>query len=258
MKVFSWRDKGVAGLARKKIKTNSKDVRKAEDIIKVPEEAMSWLQARQQWLLGGGIALLVVVVMVWAFTSYGQVRERRAQLQYGQTLSKLAGRQNLEAQAWAPLIAELKSLCENYRGTKAASSAQLDLAQAYCEAGQYDQAVLWDQKNLQDLKANPPAQVLARFRLVLSYRALNKLDEALTQCEVLQNMSAPGLSREVQWQMGLLYAAKKDASKAAEHFQKALELDGTYPPEGMIQEGLAQVRLAGSSHEPKATQGSSP
>jgi predicted negative regulator of RcsB-dependent stress response len=236
-----------------KIKANGKDARKIEDTLKTPEEAMDWLQARRQWFLGGGIALLVVLVMVWAFTSYGQVRGRRAQMQYAQTLSKLGNQQNPDAQMWAPVIAELKSLCENFRGTRAALSAQLDLAQAYYQTGQYDQAILWDQKNLQDLKPNPATQALARFRLVLSYRALNKLDEALAHCEILQQTALPGLSREVQWQTGQLYAIKRDTAKAAEHFQKALEAGGTYPADGIIQEGLARVRPSGLPPAPSAS-----
>jgi predicted negative regulator of RcsB-dependent stress response len=242
----------VTGLARLKIKANGKDARKLEDPLKTSEEAMNWLQARRQWFLGGGIALLVVLVLVWAFTSYGQVRGRRAQMQYAQALSKLGSQQNPDAQMWAPIIAELKSLCESFRGTRAALSAQLDLAQAYHQTGQYDQAILWDQKNLQDLKSDPATQVLARLRLVLSYRALNKLDEALAQCDILQKMVAPGLSREVQWQTGQLYAIKQDAAKAAEHFQKALEAEGSYPADGIIQEGLARVRLSGLPPAPSA------
>ena len=240
-------------MARLKIKANGKDARKVEGTPKTSEEAMNWLQARRQWFMGGGIALLVVLVLVWAFTSYGQVRGRRAQMQYAQTLSKLGNQQNPDAQLWAPVIAELKSLCESFRGTRAALSAQLDLAQAYYQTGQYDQAILWDQKNLQDLKADPATQVLARFRLVLSYRALNKLDEALAQCDILQKMVVPGLSREVQWQMGQLYAIKQNAAKAAEHFQKALEAEGTYPADGIIQAGLARVRLSGFPPAPSTS-----
>jgi predicted negative regulator of RcsB-dependent stress response len=236
-------------LAKKKIKLNAKDVqksvRKSEETVKVPQQLMSWVQARRQWFLGIGIGLLMALVMVWGFSSYEQVRERRAQMQYAHTLGKLASRQNPDAQAWAPLIAELKSLCEQYRGTRVARTAQVDLAQAYLVTGQYDQAVAWDLKNLRDLKANPAAQMIARHRLVMSYRAMDKLDEALAECTALQGLTVPGFNREVQWLMGQLFAAKHDHDKAAEHFQKALELEGTFPADGIIQAGLAQLRQTG-------------
>ncbi len=238
-----------SGLAKKKIKLNTKDVqrtvRKSEETVKVPEQVMSWVQARRQWFLGAGIGLLMVLVMVWGFSSYEQVRERRAQMQYAHTLGKLANQQNPDAQAWAPLIAELKSLCEQYRGTRAARTAQVDLAQAYLVTGQYDQAVVWDLKNLHDLRANPAAQMIARHRLVMSYRAMDKLDEALAECATLQGLTVPGFNREVQWLMGQLFAAKHKPDKAVEHFQKALELEGTFPADGIIQAGLAQARQAG-------------
>lgn len=234
-------------MGRMKIKTDSKDVLKLEEKLKVPEAALSWLQARRQWFVGGGIAVLVVLVLVWAYASYEQVRGRRAQMQYAQILSKIASQNDPHAQAWVPLIAELKQLCESYRGTKAALCAQLDLAQAYYQTGQYDPAVMWDLKSLQDLKANPAAQALARLRLVLSYRALNRLDEALAQCEAVQKMSLPSLSREVQWQMGQIYAAKQDTVRAAEYYQKALAEAGTYPAQAIIQEGLARLRSSNPS-----------
>jgi len=233
-------------LARKKTRLNAKElqktIRKSEEAVKVPDQVMSWFQSRRQWFLAVGIGLIVVLVLVWGFSSYEQVRERRAQMQYAHTLGRLANQQNPDAQAWAPVIAELKSLCEQYRGTRAARTAQVDLAQAYLVTGQYDQAIAWDLRNLQDLKANPAAQMITRHRLVMSYRALNKLDEALTQCAALQGSTAPGFDREVQWLLGQLFAAKHLPDKAVEHFQKALELEGTSPADGIIREGLAQAQ----------------
>lgn len=251
---------GVVSLVKKKIKSTPKDVqkevRRGGDRIMVPEQAVSWIQARQHWFVGGGIGLLVAIVLVWGYTSYEQVRERRAQMQYAHTLSKLANQQNPDVPAWGPLISELKSLCEQYRGTRAARSAQVDLAQGYFQTGQFDQAIVWDQKNLHNLKAAPAAQALVRRRLVMTYRALNQLDEALTQCAALEKAAGPALAREVQWQLGLLFAAKHDLAKAAEHFHKALEQEGTYPADGIIQAGLAQVGLIGHSPGPVPAQNS--
>jgi predicted negative regulator of RcsB-dependent stress response len=233
-------------LARKKTRLNAKEVqktiRKSEEAVKVPDQVMSWFQSRRQWFLAVGIGLIVVLVLVWGFSSYEQVRERRAQMQYAHTLGRLANQQNPDAQAWAPVIAELKSLCEQYRGTRAARTAQVDLAQAYLVTGQYDQAIAWDLKNLQALKANPAAQMITRHRLVMSYRAMNKLDEALTECAALQGSTVPGFEREVQWLLGQLFAAKHLPDKAVEHFQKALELEGISPADGIIREGLAQAQ----------------
>ncbi len=247
-------------MAKQKIKSNPKDVqkevRRGGDLIMVPEQAVSWIRARQHWFIGGGIGLLVAIVLVWGYTSYEQVRERRAQMQYAHTLGKLANQQNPDVPAWGPLISELKSLCEQYRGTRAARTAQVDLAQAYFQTGQYDQAIVWDQKNLHNFKATPAAQALVRRRLVMSYRALNQLDEALTQCAALEKAAGPALAREVQWQLGQLFAAKHDFAKAAEHFHKALEQEGTYPADGIIQAGLAQVGLIGHSPGPAPAQNS--
>jgi predicted negative regulator of RcsB-dependent stress response len=163
-------------------------------------------------------------------------------MQYAHTLSRLANQQSPDAQAWGPLIAELKSLCEQYRGTRAARTAQVDLAQAYLVTGQYDQAIAWDLKNLNDLKANPAAQMITRHRLVMSYRAMNRLDEALAECAALQGLAVPGFSREVQWLLGQLFTAKHEPDKAVEHFRKALEMEGTFPADGILQEGLTQAQ----------------
>jgi len=230
-------------LAGKRIKVRNKDLQKADEIINLPQRVVTWSQAHLHWLIGTAIAMLVVVVMVWAFTSYGQVKERRAQMQYAQVLEKLRKQEKPEAQDWQALIPELQGVNEQFRGTRTALSAQLDLAQAYFQTRQYEQALRLDLKSLQGLSADSVLQSFVRYRLALTYRELGKLDEAITQLDSLPKNSLAALQREIHWQLGQLYWQKKDGEKAAEQYRKALEVEGTYPSEALLQDGLAAVRL---------------
>jgi predicted negative regulator of RcsB-dependent stress response len=231
-------------LAGKKIKARNKDLQKADEIINLPQRVVAWSQGHLQWLVGTAIAMLVGVVMVWAFTSYGQVKERRAQMQYAQVLEKLRKQEKPEPPAWQTLIPELQGVSDQFRGTRTALSAQLDLAQAYFQTRQYEQALRLDLQSLHDLSADGALQSFVRYRLALTYRELDKPDEAIAQLQALPKNGLASLQREVHWQLGQLYWQKKDAEKAAEQYRKALEVEGAYPSAALLQDGLAALKLA--------------
>jgi len=191
----------------------------------------------------------VVLVMIWAFTSYGQVKERRAQMQYALVLEKLnqKGKPEIQGQLWQTLIPELQAVTEQFRGTRTALSAQMDLAEAYFQTRQFEQALQQDLKSLRELSSNAALQAFVRYRLAMSYQELNQPDEAIAQLEALPSNGLASLQREIHWQLGQLYRQKKEIAKAAEQYQKALEIEGAYPPEAILQDGLAGLKLAEQS-----------
>jgi predicted negative regulator of RcsB-dependent stress response len=233
-------------LAGKKIKVHNKDLQKADEIINLPQRMVGWVQARMQWLAGGALALVVMLVMVWAFTSHGQVKERRAQMQYAQVLDNLSqqGKSALQGQLWQTLIPELQAVSEQFRGTRTALSAQMDLAEAYFQIRQFEQALQLDLKSARELSGNATLQSFVRYRLAMTYQELNKPDEAIAQLESLLSSHLASLQRGIHWQLGQLYRQKQETAKAAEQYQKALEVEGVYPPGALLQDALAGLKLA--------------
>lgn len=234
-------------MANKKIKARSKESQKADEILSFPQRIAAWLTEHMRMVLGSLAALLAVAVITWAVTAYSQAKETRAQTQYARVLDKLASVENIDAKAWENLMPELQGIVEQYPSTRTALSIQLDLAQACFRAKRYEQALMWDEKSLRGLSADPALQAMVRCRMALSYQELNKLDDAIAQLNTLQSGPLGGLQRQIYWQLGQLYGKKKDASKALENYQKALAVQATYPPDAMLQDELASVRLASTA-----------
>jgi predicted negative regulator of RcsB-dependent stress response len=231
-------------LAAGKIKARRKELQKAEEILGIQTRLADWLQTHLWQVLIGGAAVLVVAVLVLAIGSYRQFGHKRAQTQYAQLADRFPGGENPDPKQWEGFVPALKSLVEEYPYTSSALSAQLDLAQALYQLKQYEQALQWDVKNLQRLSEDTTRQALVRYRMALCYQAINRLDEAIAQLEMLAPQNLGVLLRDLHWQLAQLYANKQEPAKAVEQCQKALDTLGGYPNNALLQERLAVLRLS--------------
>ena len=230
-------------MAAGKIKVRKKELQKAEEILGIQTRLADWLQAHLWQVLIGGAGVVLIAVLVLAIGSYRQFGEKRALTQYAQLADKFPGGENPDPRQWEGFVPALKSLVEEYPRTKSALNAQLDLAQALYQLKQYEQALQWDTKNLQRLSEDTTRQALVRCRMALCYQAMNRLDEAIAQLEMLEQQNLAGLLRDVHWQIAQLYAKKQEPTRAAEQYQKALDALGDYPNNALLQEQLAGLRL---------------
>ena len=231
-------------MAAGKIKARKKELQKAEEILGIQTRLADWLQTHLRHVLIAGAAVLLIAVLVLAIGSYRQFGQKRAQTQYAQLADRFPGGENPDPKQWEGFVPALKSLVEEYPHTSSALNAQLDLAQALYQLKQYEQALQWDAKNLQRLSEDTTRQALVRYRMALCYQAMDRLDEAIVQLEMLEQQNLAGLLRDVHWQLAQLYAKKQDPAKAAEQYQKALDAPGGYPNNALLQEQLAGVRLS--------------
>lgn len=231
-------------MAAGKIKVRKKELQKAEEILSLQTRLAEWLQTHLWHVLIGGAGVLFVAVLILAIGSYRQFGEKRAQTQYGLLADRFPGAENPDARQWEGLVPALKRIAEEYPRTSSALSAQLDLAQALYQLKQYEQALQWDTKNLQRLSEDATRQALVRYRMALCYQATNRPDEAIAQFQVLEQQNLAGFLRDVHWQLAQLYAKKQDPAKAAEQYRKALDMQGGYPDDALLQEQLAVVRLS--------------
>ena len=245
-------------MAAGKIKARKKELQKAEEILGIQTRLADWLQTHLWQVLIAGGAVLLIAVLVLAIGSYRQFGEKRAQTQYAQLADKFPGGENPDPRQWEGFVPALKSLVEEYPHTSSALSAQLDLAQALYQLKQYEQALQWDAKNLQRLSEDTTRQALVRYRMALCYQAMNRLDEAIAQLEMLEQQNLAGFLRDVHWQLAQLYAKKENLAKAAEQYQKALDAPGGYPNNALLQEQLAGVRLPAPPHSKAAEKDSKP
>jgi predicted negative regulator of RcsB-dependent stress response len=237
-------------LAGKKIKVRPREGQKSEEPGKALERAPQWFQDHWRWVVAAMAALVVVLTMVWAFAAYGQVRERRAQLHYAHLFEQYPNLAADNVETREKIVEQLQNISREFKGTKTALLAQMDLARTYVELGRFDEALRADEKNAQALAKDQALLALVRYRMALTHEALGQRELAIAQFETLAQRNLPGLQRQVLWHLGGLHRLQSDVAKAREYYRKALEVPGPQPPDATLQQAVDALEAPAQGKEP--------
>jgi predicted negative regulator of RcsB-dependent stress response len=233
-------------LGVKKIKISKKEAlkaQKAQELVTIPVLSREWIELHFTKILMGLGALLLVVGMVWAFNAYSASKERRARLDYAVVTQNWPADENNTRQTWEKVITGLERYLKEHSGTPPVVDAQLDLARAYFQTQQYENALQWTKKVLDQSPGNQGLKLLAQYQLAPALEALGKTDEAITLWNALKTKDSPELTKEADWNIARLYARKGEYAKAVEGYDAALKASGSYPNPALIQDELASLKL---------------
>jgi len=163
-----------------------------EDLIPV----WLWLRANgAQWLMAIAVGVLVAVGISFF------LRNREAHAAKGSA---------------APSVDALEKTAQEFGGTPAGAAAQLKLAKAYCDAGQYEKA-LAEYDTFLRKQASFPFADIARVGRGFALGGLNRCDEAVALFRSFRGQN-PGHYLVPQTMLGeaacLAQQGKKDAAKA--------------------------------------------
>ncbi len=244
-------------MGAKKIKISKKEAQKAQKALEqatITVLSKDWIELHLNKILAGLVVLCLVLGGVWGFTAYGQSKERRAQVDYAKVLQNWPGDENSTSQAWWMIISELERFLKDHSGTVPVNDAQLDLARAYFQTQQYENAQNWNKKVLDLLPRDQRLKILAQYQQAFVYEALGKTDEAITLWNDLKGNDSSELKKEADWNLARLYARKGDYSKAAEQYEISLKAAGSYPSPALLQDELASLKV--KMNAPTAQKGS--
>lgn len=213
-----------------------------------------WMERHSNHVAVSVLALLLILGGLWGMDAYSKSKEKRASAAYAELSREWPPEGVADPKAWEKVISSLEKFVQEHRGTPPALDAQLDLALASFHARRYEDALKWQNKVLADAPAGHSLRLFAGYQMALTYETMGKTDEAIARWTDLQSQGSLGLQREIDWRLGRLYAGKNEYSKAVAHYEKALQMTGTYPNPALLQAELSDLRLkAGAKGEaPKA------
>jgi predicted negative regulator of RcsB-dependent stress response len=233
-------------LGAKKIRISKKEAqkaKKAEELAVIPMLSMEWIEQHSGKILATLGALLLVMGLIWGFNAYGASKERRARMEYSKVVQNWPADDNASSQNWQQVITGLETYLKEHSGTAAVEDAQFDLARAYFQTRQYENALKYGQKAFDQRHRSQTLKLLAQYQLASIYEALGKTDEALAQWNALKGTETPQLSKEVYWNIARLYVKQGNTAKAAENYDLALKAPGEYPNSTLVQTELASLKL---------------
>jgi predicted negative regulator of RcsB-dependent stress response len=231
-------------LGAKKIKVSKKDAQKAmQEVATNQVLSKEWLEQHYTKILAGLAAFLLVLGVFWGFKASGESKERRARVDYAMILQTWPGEGNADRQAWEKVIAAFETYLKEHSGAATTNDAQLDLAAACFEAQQYENALKWNKKVLDEHPRDQGLKFLAQYQMALAYDAMGETDEALSQWNAVKGNEPSELNKEADWNIARLYAKKGEYAKAEEQYQMALKIPGGYPSSDLIQGELASLKI---------------
>jgi len=235
-------------------KLDRKELKKPDEFQVVAGKAMGWIVAHQKPVLGGLIAVAVVILGAWAASAWSTSRETKAgaelavafELQSRPLASETQGQAGVETfpgreERQKAALAALEKVRADFPRSTAAETAEAQVGFLKLKGGDAagSQAAL--QGFLKDAPGGHPLRALAQESLGYALEAQGKLEEARSAFAELAQDGAPERAAFQEARIALV-AGKPEAKKQLEQVAK------DYPKESVAQE--ANMRLELSSLPP--------
>ena len=168
-----------------------------------------WIETNKNRLIGGAVAVVVIVFVVWFFIWKGQQQEIEA----GQALTQVV------VTPGGPTAEAYLKVAADYPSTLAGQRAQLDAATQLFIAGRYPEAQAQFQKFLND---HPDSEFFgeAALGVAASLDAQNKTDLAATAYQtVLRGTSDSGSINAAKFALGGIEAAEGHLNEAMTYYE---------------------------------------
>ncbi|MFP5212680.1 MAG: YfgM family protein [Acidobacteriota bacterium] len=229
-------------MAAKKLKVVKKTSLIPDEPVSFAQQFRTWAEENSKIVVGAALAVVLVLIVAWAVSSYSEAQARSARTEYAQVMGGWPGEDKTDPKDWEKIASDLgKFIAANSRSAPALA-ARLDLARAYYHMKRYDDAASTAAKSVDALRPGDDLRVLALYQLAQTYEAMGKTDEALSRWSALKDEGAPSLLREVSWHMAGLHAKKGEYAKAADLYDQAIKADGVYPGTPLLQQELDTVK----------------
>jgi hypothetical protein len=232
-------------------KLNRKQLKQPDEFHLIAGKAMQWILLNQARVIAGVVAIAVIALGAWAFSSWRESREEKAGSALSQALELSARPIAGEAAPGEPqdafaskaerdkaVIAALQKVRSDYGGSRAAQTAQAELGFHEQAAGDNAAAA----KDLQDFLSSAgrehPLRGVAQEALGYALEAQGKLDEAKAAFEKLRDDGMPSHADFQAARLALLQG-KPDAKAQLEKVAKDYPKD-----QGIAREANERAELA--------------
>jgi predicted negative regulator of RcsB-dependent stress response len=240
-------------LGAKKIKVVKKSVKTTEPTsLDSPFERLTdWIEENSRFALGVALMVIIVLALSFGVRVYVSREESGAREAFVQVLSKISAAGAGGNEALEKIVPELEGFVRQYSGTAPGLDARFELQKAFFQLKRYEDSLKAGTELLDKLSADHPLRPLVIYQIALASQSAGKTDQALTRWREVRESGYVGVSREADWNMARLYAAKQDYAQAVVSYESAIKTEALYPETALLEQELAAVRIRMGAPGPK-------
>jgi len=240
-------------MAKKKKISRKKLLKEPDEILTTTARLFQFAVRYRYPLLGGlaGLILVVLVVTAVRYHSFAREGESYASLQSAWQQYQERRQTDDPAAAYAAVQSEFETLLDRYAGTTGAKYATLVFADISLDAGKTDRAIALYQKALDDLQA-PAIRNRVLNGLAYAYEAQGDLPAAIRHFEQILAGSTSAFKAEARYNLGRLLADLGRTAESRTAFETLLAENPDSLYAGMIRERLAAGGTPGEAETPSS------
>jgi tetratricopeptide (TPR) repeat protein len=231
-----------------------KEIKQPDEFMTLSARAIEFAQTHAREFIIGITSLIVLALLLWAWSVYAQKQEQEASRLLGQAQSLLhpistdaqAGQavpqeQKVDPESAARALTLLQDLVENYRRTEASHLAWILLGQRQYEDGNYDAAIETYEAFLKRGNRRPELTAMAWEGLAYCHEAKEDFAEAATCYEKLSQTSMTNLQGWAYLGMARCYEKLGEFQKATDAYSTLLADFPQHPKAAEARASIARM-----------------
>jgi tetratricopeptide (TPR) repeat protein len=223
-------------------KISRKELKQPDEFISFSVRAIEYAQGHSREIIIGVASVVVLSLLIWAWTAYAEKKEKAASRLVAQAQSlwnpsssggvaEQAGidppRKDPEAEGRAREI--LEDVVDNYGRTSACPVARILLGQIYYDKGDYDKAIVTYEEILKGKNRKPELTALAWEGLAYSHEAKKDFTEALGCYQELTKMTLTNVQGWAYMGLARCYEKLQEYEKALDAYRALLAEQPQHP-----------------------------
>jgi tetratricopeptide (TPR) repeat protein len=237
-------------------KVSRKELKQPDEFLSLSARAIEYAQLHSREIIIGIASIVVVSLLIWAWTAYQEKKERTASRLVAEAQSlwkpsspgEVAGQAGIDPPSEDPEAENrareiLEDVIDNYRRTSACPVARILLGQIYYEKGEYDKAIETYEDFLKTGNQKPELTALAWEGLAYSHEAKEDFTKALGCYEELTQMTLSNVQGWAYLGLARCYERVQEYEKALDAYRTLLADQPQHPKAPEVRATIARITL---------------
>lgn len=214
---------------------------RAKDMETFSEQMVRLAKAHSRWIVAACSFFVVICIFLWGYQHYMIRKNEQAAYAYYRAVQRWSLGSNVSQTDLDSINQSLSLFAKQFSSHPLSKIAELDRITLMAEQGIWSEVIKSGEQLLKELSPHSPLYPILLRHIAMAYENMEKFDVAANMWTQLSKNAPAQWRREIFWHLGKSLAQAGKASEAEENLRKALESEGVFPADFMIQSELGRL-----------------